>query len=436
MALSMGVALLLSGWLQRGITDPVLEVARVAREVQRKRDYSLRARKTTEDEIGQLVDAFNDMLAEAAERTALLHQADRNKDEFLATLAHELRNPLAPIRNAVEILKLRGSDPQIASKALEMMSRQLGQMVRLVDDLLDVSRITTGKLVVRKEPIDLQAVIDSALESTQTFVQGQKHELAIERPQGKLMMEGDFTRLAQVFANLVHNAAKYTTAGGKVGISIRSEENAYVVQVRDSGVGISAEMLPRIFDMFVQAEHGPESLKAGLGVGLTLARRLVELHGGTLAVASSGLGQGSEFTVRLPVATPEVPAVTAPTPARRGAVPHRVLVADDNEDFVTSMSTLLRGAGHDVRVAKDGVEALEVAEQFEPEFAFIDIGMPRLNGYDVAKRLREQTTQTMLIAITGWGQEEDRRRAHAAGFHRHLTKPVDPAEIESILASQ
>ena len=435
MALALIAAAFVSGWLQQGFTGPILEVAEVAREVMTKRDYSLRARKSTSDEIGELVDSFNAMLAESGRRAEQLRDADRRKDEFLATLAHELRNPLAPLRNALEILRLRGNDPEIAAKARDMMQRQLTQMVRLVDDLLDVSRITTGKLDVRKEKVTLQDVIRSAVETARPFIDLQRHSFEQRLPAEPLRVLADSTRLAQVFSNLLNNAAKYTPAGGRIELEAEREHGDAVVRVRDNGIGIDPDMLPRIFEMFVQADRSLERTQAGLGVGLTLARRLVELHGGALAVESPGQGRGSVFTVRIPLAEG---AETVAAPARLAddsAGRYRVLLADDNVDFVSSLGALLSAEGHEVCIAHDGAEALELARRFDPEFAFLDIGMPKVNGYEVARRLRREAARCVLVAVTGWGQEEDRIRAREAGFDRHLVKPVDPGQIEAILAS-
>ena len=435
MAVSLAFAALMSGWLQSAITQPILEVANVARDVMETRDMSKRVRKTTEDEIGELVDAFNAMLAEAGRRAEALREADRRKDEFLATLAHELRNPLAPLRNALEILRVAGSDPATAQKAREMMERQLGQMVRLVDDLLDVSRITTGKLAVRKNVVELQAVVRSAVETTRPFIESQRHLFEQRVDPRPIHVEADATRLSQVFSNLLHNAAKYTEPGGRIELSARREGDEAVVSVRDNGLGIDPGMREAIFDMFVQADRSLERVQAGLGVGLTLARRLVDLHGGKLTVDSEGSGKGSVFTVRIPVARGMADtASNAPEQSSR-AQPRRILLADDNLDFVSSLALLLSNQGHDVRVAYDGAQALEISEQFTPDIAFLDIGMPKVHGYDVARRLRERpaTSRSLLVAVTGWGQEADRRRAEEAGFDRHLVKPVEPEAIESIL---
>ncbi len=437
MLASLALAALVSGWLQSAITVPILEVAHTARQVISQQDYSLRARKITDDEIGQLVDSFNAMLAEAGRRAEALREADRRKDEFLATLAHELRNPLAPLRNALEILRVAPSNPALAEKARSMMERQLNQMVRLVDDLLDVSRITTGKLAVRKGVIDLQATLHDAIETARPLVEARRHELVVEMPPEPIAVEGDRTRLAQVFSNLLNNAAKYTEPGGRIALTLAKDAQEAVVSVSDNGIGLDPASLQSIFDMFVQVDRTLERTHAGLGVGLTLARRLVALHDGTLTATSDGRGRGSGFEVRLPLAgavRSEVDKARHPG-GREGS--RRILIADDNADFANSLGATLTGRGHDVRVVYDGAEALATAARFNPDFAFLDIGMPRVHGYEVARRLREQpgTAKCVLVAVTGWGQEDDRQRAREAGFDRHLVKPADPADIDSILKS-
>jgi signal transduction histidine kinase len=434
MLASLAVSALLSGWLQSAVTAPILEVARLAGEVTESRDYSLRARKTTEDEIGRLVDSFNNMLAETSRRAQALRTADERKDEFLATLAHELRNPLAPIRNALEILRIAGDDPQKARVAREMMDRQLLQMVRLVDDLLDVSRITTGKLAVRKSVLDLQSVLRDAVEIVRPFLESRRHQFDMILPPEPIVIEGDRTRLAQVFSNLVNNAAKYTDPGGQIVVSAAREGKDAVVRVRDNGVGLEPRSMASIFDMFVQVDRTLERSQAGLGVGLTLARRLVELHDGTIEARSEGVGKGSEFVVRLPLSYARVEEGGGRR-AKGETGRRRVMLADDNADFADSLADLLRARGHEVRIAYDGEEAVRTAAEFAPEIAFVDIGMPKLHGYDVARRMRAHpaTAKSLLVAVTGWGQESDRRLAREAGFDRHMVKPVDPDEIEAIL---
>jgi len=459
MLTSLIVAALVLTRLQRTITAPILGVARAARKVMHSRDFSLRATKTTDDEVGTLVDAFNDMLAEVGERTAALERSNqqlslemaerrkaeaaltdaaRTKDEFLATLAHELRNPLAPISNAVELLKREGPGAQaMHPRALQIMERQVQQMVRLIDDLLDVSRITTGKVLIHKEPVDLLAVLHSSIEIAAPNVQARGHQLTLELPSGPVFVLADAVRLAQVFANLLNNAAKYTDSGGRIGLRLETQPDAVIVRVADSGVGIDPAMQSSIFDMFVQVDQSLEKGRAGLGVGLTLARQLIELHGGRITVRSAGIGSGSEFAVWLPrgdaVQPPAPEAVAASAPA--SGTRRRILVADDNVDFATSLAHLLEGMGHDVTVTHDGASALEVAGVLRPQFSFLDIGMPGLNGYELAGLLRrnKDTSGAVLVAITGWGQAKDRERARASGFDHHLVKPVEVAQLEQIL---
>jgi signal transduction histidine kinase len=435
MLASLALAAVLTTWMQRAAIGPILEVSNLAHKVRETRDYSLRARKTTEDEIGQLVDAFNEMLAEAGRRAEALRLADQRKDEFLATLAHELRNPLAPIRNALEILRLAGSDNEKSRVAREMMQRQLAQMVRLVDDLLDVSRITTGKLAVRKAPLELQTVLRDAIEIAKPFLESRRHTFNFVVPEEPIVVEGDRTRLAQVFSNLLNNAAKYTDAGGQVLLSLAREGNDAVVRVRDNGLGLAPESREQIFDMFVQVDRTLERSQAGLGVGLTLAKRLVQLHEGTIEAHSDGPRRGSEFVVRLPMTYARIADRPGEAQGAREGPVRRILLADDNVDFAVSLGQLLSARGHEVRIAHDGAQALREAEAFHPDVAFVDIGMPEVHGYEVARRLRAApaTARMLLVAVTGWGQENDRRRAREAGFDRHLVKPVDPEEIESIL---
>jgi two-component system, sensor histidine kinase len=437
MAGSFLVALLISAWLQDALTRPILEVAGVAKEVMQRRDYSLKARKTTDDEIGELVDAFNAMLLEVGRRERALEEADRRKDEFLATLAHELRNPLAPVVNALQILRL-APDEATSARARAIMERQLRQLVRLVDDLLDVSRITTGKLTIKSQRFELGVAIHNAVETVSPLVTSMRHELDVEAACDHIFVEGDATRLSQVFANLLNNAAKYTPAGGRIVLRCELAGDGVVVSIRDNGIGIERGMLAPIFDMFAQADHSLERKTAGLGVGLTLARRLVELHGGRLEARSDGLGKGSEFVVRLPLAqrTPELgEASVMAAGASPAANAQRILLVDDNTDFSTSLAELLRAFGHDVRIAASGAEGLGVAADYRPKFGFLDIGMPGMNGYDLARAMRALPggEAIVLTAVTGWGQEADRQRARESGFDHHLTKPVEVDRIRAIL---
>jgi signal transduction histidine kinase/DNA-binding response OmpR family regulator len=377
----------------------------------------------------------------ASERAALmdeLRETDRRKDEFLATLAHELRNPLAPIRNALHIMRLDADETTIA-QAHAMMERQLGHMVRLIDDLLDLSRITRGKLELRKEPVDLAAVIANAVETARPLIEAAGHELSVSLATAVGPIEADAVRLAQVVSNLLSNAAKYTDRGGRIVLTTRRGEREVAISVRDSGIGIPPESLPTVFDMFMQVDRSSDRSQGGLGIGLTLVKNLVEMHGGRVEAKSDGAGKGSEFIVHLPFAS----AATTPAVARESASPgketsgcRRVLVADDNADAAFSMAAMLRLMGHDVRIVRNGAHALEEAARFRPDVALLDIGMPVMNGYEVARRIRRERWggAVVLAALTGWGQDEDKRRAAEAGFDAHFTKPVDPNDIETLIA--
>ena len=368
-----------------------------------------------------------------------LRMADRRKDEFLATLAHELRNPLAPIRNAVQILKLLGpAEPRVAA-AREIIERQVQHMVRLVDDLLDVSRITLGQVTLRHEKVSLAAVLTDALEAVRPTIEAAEHRLTVSLPSDALFVEGDPTRLSQVFQNLLNNAAKYTPNGGEIELRAERRGQEAVVSVRDTGIGIPPQMQQRVFELFARFQPGDSLNTSGLGIGLALAKQMVELHGGSISVYSEGSGKGSEFTVRLPILSTQDArlgpvATSAETP--NGSVARRVLVVDDNRDAAVSLAALLELCGCSVRTAFSGREALEVADEFHPELVLLDIGMPELDGYETARRLRKGPggDALVLVAVTGWGQEEDKERARQAGFDRHLTKPVDPEMLQKLLA--
>ena len=445
LALSLAVAWLVSVWLQRAVTGPILNVAGAARQVFERRDFSVRAEKRTEDEIGMLADTLNRMLAdleremtERREAEGAIRAADRRKDEFLATLAHELRNPLAPIRNALYIMQAARDNPAAVGEARAIIERQLGQMVRLVDDLLDVSRITTGKLNLRKEQVDARAVAQSAIEAVEPLARARGHALRVALPPTGVTLDADPTRLAQVFLNLLNNAIKFTDPGGRIDFEVELAAGELVARVRDSGVGIAAEMREEIFEMFAQADRSLERSTMGLGVGLSLARRLVELHCGTISVSSAGPGKGAEFVVRIPLAGERQPAARddrVPLARASSARPHRILLADDNLDFASSFATLLRRMGNEVRVEHDGPAALAAAGEFRPEIAFLDIGLPKLNGFDLARRLRglSATAGSKLVAVTGWGQPSDRQLASEAGFDDYMVKPVEIERIQAIL---
>nr|WP_229430081.1 ATP-binding protein [Pseudoduganella umbonata] len=466
MLASLLLAALVASRLQQAITRPLQAVTNVARAVMQRRDFSLRVDYDDDHhgkhggEIGTLVDAFNDMLAEIGRRANALEEAnltleremavrqgaeralllaDRRKDEFLATLAHELRNPLAPLRTGLDIMRLNGGDPAASLRARGVMERQLKQMVRLVDDLLDVSRINTGKLTIRRENLDLHAVVANALEIARPFIDAQGHQLAVHLPPGPVHLLGDSTRLAQVLSNLLNNAARYTPRGGHIALSAEvGGDGRLRIHVADDGIGIAPDMLGAIFEMFVQADATLERTNQGLGVGLSLARRLVELHDGALEAASDGQGQGSTFTVTLPVLAEAPSPVARPAPSLGGERKFRILLVDDNEDFVNAIGGLLRTMGHTVHVCHDGPQALADAAGFAPDFAFLDIGLPGLNGYDLARALRAMPAlgRTVMIAVTGWGQQKDRDLAFEAGFAQHLVKPVSVEQILAILAGK
>jgi PAS domain S-box-containing protein len=358
-----------------------------------------------------------------------LREADKRKDEFLATLAHELRNPLAPVRNALEILK-RTNDPAAAVEARAMMERQLRQMVRLIDDLLDVSRITRGKLELRREPIDLRGAAAQAVEAARPALEAGGHELSVDLGGEPLPVFADATRLAQVLVNLLNNAAKYTERGGKVALAVSREGSEAVARVRDTGVGIPAEMLGPIFEPFVQADRSLERAQGGLGIGLTLVKRILDLHGGAVEARSDGPGCGSEFIVRLPLA--DAPTDAGGAGAGEAEMPGnpaslRVLVVDDNRDAADSLAVLLEFAGHEARVAHGGEAALRLFEAVRPHVVLADISMPGMSGHELARRLRQRPggERVLLIATSGYGQEEDRKRSREAGFDGHLVKPID-----------
>jgi PAS domain S-box-containing protein len=366
-----------------------------------------------------------------------LKVADRRKDEFLATLAHELRNPLAPIRNALKILQLAGGDPAAAASARAVMERQVAQMVRLIDDLLDVSRITRNRVVLRRGPVPLGEVVDLAMEHSRPALETGGHALTVSLPQEPLVLDADSARVVQVLTNLLHNAAKYTPPGGRVALAAERDGPAAVVRVSDNGIGIAATDLARIFEPFAQAGRVPGRLPDGLGVGLTLVKSLVELHGGSVVAASDGPGKGSTFTVRLPLAAPPADrSAEAPPPTPRPRA-RRVLVVDDMRDSGDSLGTLLRLYGMEVCVAHDGRSALDAAREFRPDVVLLDVGLPGMDGLEVARQLRADphTRSAALVAVTGFGQDEDRRKTREAGFDLHLVKPVEPDELRRVLSA-
>jgi len=366
-----------------------------------------------------------------------LAAANRHKDEFMATLAHELRNPLAPISNAVHYLGMDGLKITDVKTARDVIARQVIIMVRLIDDLLDVSRISRNTLGIRKERVELTTVLESALESSRPLIEKSGHELTVSLPTESVQLNADPIRLAQAFLNLLNNSAKYTNAGGRIWLTAERQGSDAVVSVRDNGVGIPADMLARIFDLFTQVGDPLERSQGGLGIGLTLVRRLVEMHDGTIEAQSSGPDEGSEFLVRLPVfvQAPQEPPPESDGPKATALSGRRILVVDDNRDSADSLGMLLRIKGNDVRTAYDGPEALEAAAAFLPELIMLDIGLPKLNGFEVARRIRQQPQgrEMMLVALTGWGQDDDRRLSLEAGFDFHVVKPVDLAALEILL---
>ncbi|MGC1951240.1 MAG: PAS domain S-box protein [Gammaproteobacteria bacterium] len=367
-----------------------------------------------------------------------LREADRKKDEFLATLAHELRNPLAPIRNGLEIMNLAGNDVGMVEKARDMMERQINQMTRLIDDLMDVSRISRGLIVLQKTKVRLAEAVRDAVDTSRPLIKAQGHELVIETTPEPIDVDGDLTRLSQVFANLLNNAAKFTGTGGRIGLTVERQGGDVVVSVEDNGVGIPAAMLNTVFDMFAQVDRSFEKSQGGLGLGLNIAKRLVEMHGGSISAESGGLGLGSTFTVRLPVvlsvtnAKPDYDSDEKSKPAAR----RRILVVDDNRDGAASLAMMLNIMGNETQTAHDGLEAVAVAEAFRPDVILMDIGMPKLNGFDACRRIRKEPwgRSIVIVAQTGWGREEVRRKAMACGFDCHMIKPIDPAALETLLA--
>ncbi|HEY3968173.1 MAG TPA: response regulator [Planctomycetaceae bacterium] len=424
-------------FLQKPIEPDILRnKAEVFSELFRQRQEVTRQR----DELKIAAEKITQLLIESRSYAAALQEADRRKDEFLAVLAHELRNPLAPIRNAVEFLRAKVPPTPDLVWARDVIDRQAEQLSRLVDDLLDVSRVSRGKIELRRETVPLRSVVESAIEASRPLIDSRRHELIVDIPAEQVLLHADPTRLSQILMNLLNNAAKYMDGGGRIWLIAEQQAENVTIRVKDAGVGISAAMLPRIFEIFTQVDSTLERSEGGLGIGLTLVKRLVELHGGTVHAHSEGPGQGSEFIVRLPIAPQQDVASQAASAETQKIVPlarHRILVVDDNRDSANSLAMLLRVMGHEVRTAFDGLEALEVIGHFRPETVLMDIGLPKLNGYDAARRVRTDFgSEIVLIALTGWGQEDDRRRSKEAGFDFHLTKPVELGALQEMLASR
>jgi len=432
--LSLFVSGLVSAWLGRKLTTPILDVTDAAHHVMEQRDFSVRVKKTTVDEIGYLVDAFNAMLDEVGRRSAALEDADRKKDQFLAVLAHELRNPLNPIRNAVAVLRMTRADPRRVDWAGEVIDRQARMLARLLDDLMDVARITQNKIELRMQIVDLGSIVDMAVETTRATFEANQQTLEVQKVPEPVYVRGDPARLGQVLGNILSNAAKYTEPYGRIRLSVAQREKLVTVTVRDSGVGIAPENMSKIFDMFVQVSG---KTSGGLGIGLALVRALIGMHGGSVEARSEGEGKGSEFAITLPVAErPDLvlhnPLANVEAGADRGL---RILVADDVVDSMESMALALQILGHEVRTASDGTSALDAAVAFQPDVAILDIGMPGLTGYAIATRIRQHEwgRRMLLIALTGWGQRDDINQAHASGFNHHMTKPADFHAIKRLI---
>ena len=394
------------------------------------------------DEAGNVLGAVNVLVDITDRRQAenAMRTADRSKTEFLAILAHELRNPLAPIRNAVQILNREGTLAPESQWALSAIERQVRQMARLIDDLVDVARITSDRIELRKERVDLAAVLRSAIETSGTLLKAGGQEFTVVLPDAPIKLDADPVRLAQAVSNLLNNAAKYTERGGHIWLIAERDGDDAVVTVRDTGVGIPAAVLPHVFEMFTQGEQTRARTLGGLGIGLKLVKRLVELHGGAVNAESAGQDMGSTFVIRLPAVLHATPGVLGEPNGSGGTSsppPLRMLIVDDNRDAADSLAMLLRTAGNDIRTAYDGLEALQVATEFRPEVVLLDIGLPKLDGHEVAQRLRHEAwgRRLCLIAVTGWSDEADRARSRAAGFDHHLVKPLDTAHLAQLLGS-
>lgn len=403
------------------------------RNVQRAQEDAAReeARREQAEALAEQLQKNQDDLRRLAND---LSEADRRKTEFLATLAHELRNPLAPLLNGVKLLRLAEDKPQVREKTHAMMERQVHHMVRLVDDLLDVARINSGKVQLQKERVELGAMIKAAVENCSPGLQARNHTLDVTLPVEPLYLDADPVRITQVLCNLLTNAIKYTPAGGKVHLLTRSVAGEVFVEIEDSGVGIPPEALPHVFDMFTQVQSNLHRSDGGLGIGLALVRSLVEMHGGAVSVASAGLGCGSTFTMRLPLGQNDAVSQAAVASAQE-SMKFNILVVDDNVDAADSLAAVLQFSGHDAFVAHDGINALKTLSQTKPDVVFLDIGMPGMNGYEVAKRIRQtpDLNAITLVALTGWGAQTDRQRSREAGFDHHLTKPANIPAIDSLL---
>lgn len=403
--------------------------------------FASRRRDRFDPEELEFLQTITRYVTVAYERLRLVRElrtADRKKDDFIALLAHELRNPLAPLRNGLQVMRLAGEDAAVIAQARAMMDRQLTHMVRLIDDLLDISRITLNKMELRRTRVRLTDVINAALETAREAIEASQHQLMLTLPEEPVLLDADLTRLAQVFSNLLTNSAKYTRPGGRIWVTAIVVDHDVIVTVADTGIGIPPEALPNIFDMFSQVDRSVERSTGGLGIGLALVKGLVSMHGGAVTAASDGQGRGTTFTVRLPMlerfpeaAAEPVVEVARPSSTRR----RKILVVDDHRDSAESMEMMLDLLGNDVRLAHDGLEALELADRFRPDVILMDVGMPKMNGYEATRRIRQQSwgRGMIIVALTGWGQEADRSESHEAGCDRHLVKPIDPDDLKALL---
>lgn len=400
-------------------------------------------RRRAEEQLQQMNENLDHLVAERTQSLeqlqAELRETDRRKDAFIATLAHELRNPLAPVRSAAQILQLSAAGAQDSERARTIIARQVAVMARLIDDLMDVSRINRGHIELRRERVELAHVLDLAVEASRPHIAEFGHELEISLPDGPIELDGDVTRLSQVFVNLLTNAAKYTERGGRIELSVHHAAHEVVVTVKDDGIGIAQGQLERVFTMFSQVEDALSRSRGGLGIGLSLAKHLVELHGGRVRAESAGLGHGSRFTVTLPLPRAATAQVRDGGPVRSEPVPDvglKVLVVEDNRDGAEAMNDLLGCLGHEVRVALDGEAAVRVAGEFRPQLILLDLGLPILSGYEACRQIRAQPwgADITIVAMTGWGDAQAQRQVQATGFDRHLVKPADEAALMETLA--
>ena len=435
-----------------------LSEANIALQEEKTRELEIvnRSLQHANSELEAANQTLQSEIAERARIAQALKEADRHKDEFLAMLAHELRNPLAPIHNAIELMRLKPLDDPQLNWARDVIARQLTSLTRLVDDLLDVSRITRGKINLTRQVVELEGLISRAVETVHPLFDDRGHQLTLELPEPGIKVFGDPTRLTQAIANVLGNAAKYTDKGGRIALSATVRDNDVEIHVRDNGIGIRPELLPHVFELFTQLDRDDGRTQGGLGIGLALVQRLVQMHGGEVSAGSDGPGKGSQFVIRLPllreedepvdvppdiaaeaISANDVAAVVAPlVTAGAASMVRRILIADDNNDALESLATLLQLSGHEVFTATNGGTALQSAERHLPEVALLDIGMPLLDGYEVAKRIRSQPwgQRITLVALTGWGQDSDRRRSREAGFDSHLVKPLDLETLTDLLA--